>query len=128
LDYFDWYQRYSGLKQIITKHAKVTHKILYVGCGTSRLPEEMSAYGYKDINGIDWSSVLITHLQEKYKDQSGLTCKFHHDCSGFCSNRRFLVAKMSALSLELADNQFDVVIDKGTLDSVLVSFYEHVKH
>ncbi|PRP80588.1 hypothetical protein PROFUN_12350 [Planoprotostelium fungivorum] len=104
LEPFDWYQRFAGLKQIITKHTKTNNKIVYLGCGTSRLPEEMVAYGYKDVLSIDWSLTLISHLQEKHKSLAPLT-----------------YLRMNALGLELSDNHYDCVIDKGTLDSILVS-------
>ena len=33
---FDWYQRYSGLKDIITQYVQPTYQILNVGAGNSR--------------------------------------------------------------------------------------------
>ena len=33
---FDWYQRYGGLKHIITQAIQPTFTILNVGCGNSR--------------------------------------------------------------------------------------------
>lgn len=36
---FDWYQRFSGLKEIITTNVDKDHKILNVGAGNSRLSE-----------------------------------------------------------------------------------------
>ena len=33
---FDWYQRYSGLKDIITQHVQPQFSILNVGAGNSR--------------------------------------------------------------------------------------------
>ena len=36
---FDWYQRYSGLKDIITTHVDKGNKVLNVGSGNSRLSE-----------------------------------------------------------------------------------------
>ncbi len=38
---FDWYQRFSGLKDIITTHVDKGFRILNVGAGNSRLSEEM---------------------------------------------------------------------------------------
>lgn len=36
---FDWYQRYSGLKDIITQYIKPTDQILNVGAGNSSKSE-----------------------------------------------------------------------------------------
>ena len=33
---FDWYQVYSGIKDIITQYMTKTDKILNIGCGNSR--------------------------------------------------------------------------------------------
>ena len=33
---FDWYQRYSGLKDIISQYVQPTYQILNVGAGNSR--------------------------------------------------------------------------------------------
>ena len=33
---FDWYQRYSGLKDIVTQYVQPTYQILNVGAGNSR--------------------------------------------------------------------------------------------
>lgn len=38
---FDWYQRFSGLKDIVTTHIDKANRILNVGSGNSRLSEEM---------------------------------------------------------------------------------------
>ena len=40
------------------------------------LPEEMAAAGYKSITSIDFSPVVISHMQEKYKDHAALTCMY----------------------------------------------------
>lgn len=34
---FDWYQRYSGLQEIIRQEVKETDNILVVGCGNSSI-------------------------------------------------------------------------------------------
>ena len=39
---FDWYQRYSGVKDLIAQYVKKTDHILNIGCGNSRLSEDMS--------------------------------------------------------------------------------------
>ena len=66
---FDWYQRYSGIKDIISENIRQESKILNVGCGNSRLSEEMFDDGYHNQMNIDISNVVIKAMQEKYKDK-----------------------------------------------------------
>ena len=102
-DQFDWYQRYAGLKDILKPHINTNHAILNIGCGSSRLSEEMHDDGYQNITNIDISSVVIKQMTEKYKEKYS-TLKF---------------AVMDAKKLEFPEGSFDVIIDKGTLDSIL---------
>ena len=37
----DWYQRYSGIRDFINQYVKREDTILNVGCGNSRLTEDM---------------------------------------------------------------------------------------
>ena len=43
---FDWYQRYSALKEIITQYVAPSFQILMLGCGNSRMTEDMFEDGY----------------------------------------------------------------------------------
>jgi ubiquinone/menaquinone biosynthesis C-methylase UbiE len=103
LDYFDWYQRYNNLKDLIKEHINPKCNILNIGCGNSRLSEEMYDDGYTSITNIDFSTVAIKQLVEKYK-ASRPSLKF---------------IAMDARKLEFTDSSFDAIIDKGTLDSIL---------
>ena len=50
---FDWYQRYSGLKDIVTQYVQPTQNILNVGCGNSRkLPTPNSLVSHTNFNTI----------------------------------------------------------------------------
>ena len=79
-------------------------KILNLGCGNSRLSEELSEEGYEDITNIDFSPKVIAIMEEKSKS------KF--------PKMSFLV--MDALDMkDFQTGTFNTVIDKGTLDSIL---------
>jgi len=78
-------------------------KILNVGCGNSRLSEEMFDEGYQNITNIDISQVVIKVMIEKYKDK-GPNFKYQY---------------MDVRAMEFENGSFDCVIDKGTLDSIL---------
>ena len=101
---FDWYQVYSGIKDIIVQNMTKNDKILNLGCGNSRLSEELSEEGYEDITNIDFSTKVITIMEEK--------CKAKYPKMSF--------KVMDVLDMkEIQTGTFNTVIDKGTLDSVL---------
>ncbi|KAF4696120.1 hypothetical protein FOZ60_002350 [Perkinsus olseni] len=99
---FDWYQRWAGLKDVVQEYVKPDCKILNVGAGNSKLTEEMYEEGYQNIVNVDISSVVIKQMEERYQDKPGMVYQ-QADCR----------------ALEFSDGMFDVVIDKGTLDSIL---------
>lgn len=101
---FDWYQRWAGLKDIIKPCLQTDAQILNIGCGNSRLSEEMYEEGYKSITNIDISDVVIKNMKEKYSTEKP-------EMQWRCMDAR----KMDALPGEL----FNVVVDKGSLDSIL---------
>eukprot|EP00953_Heterococcus_sp_UTEX-ZZ885_P023120 12728-Heterococcus_DN1.PRE.2 len=56
---FDWYQRYSGLKDLLYVHMRKDDNILMVGAGNSRLSEDMYDDGFTSLTNIDASRVCI---------------------------------------------------------------------
>jgi len=101
--FYDWYQDFSGLKDTFSKYLKPEFKILMVGCGNSKLGQEMiEEGGYKEIINIDISNNVISHMREMTKGIKGLTFE-----------------TMNVLDLKYDDKTFDAVIDKGTLDALL---------
>jgi 2-polyprenyl-3-methyl-5-hydroxy-6-metoxy-1,4-benzoquinol methylase len=99
---FDWYQRWSGLKDSLLEFVKPQHQILMLGAGNSRLSEEMYEEGFVHITNIDISTVCVRAMQEKYRDKPGMT-----------------YVQMDCRSMDLPDNNFGVVVDKATIDSIL---------
>lgn len=92
---FDWYQRYSGIQELIQKYIKKDDSILMSGCGNSRLSEDMYEDGYQSIANIDISRVVIDQMIEKYKEKPALTFQ-----------------QMNVCSLEFPDEAFEAVIAK----------------
>merc|ERR1712178_606592 len=78
------------------------HSILMLGAGNSRLSEEMYEEGYQKITNVDISLVVTKAMQEKYRDKPGMT-----------------YVQMDGRAMELNKEDFNVCIDKATLDSVL---------
>ncbi len=66
---FDWYQRYSGVKDMITQHIKPEFQILMLGCGNSKMSEDMFEDGYSNITNVDISFTVIKQMQEYYKEK-----------------------------------------------------------
>uniref|UniRef100_A0A7S3K5J8 Methyltransferase type 11 domain-containing protein n=1 Tax=Aureoumbra lagunensis TaxID=44058 RepID=A0A7S3K5J8_9STRA len=100
---FDWYQRYSGLSEIMSKYIKRDDAILMAGCGNSRMTEDMIEDGYTSITNIDVSRVVIDQMKEKYKDKKDT----------------FIYQIMNVCGLEFPDESFDAIIAKGVMDAIL---------
>eukprot|EP00929_Paragymnodinium_shiwhaense_P036350 TRINITY_DN19493_c0_g1_i1.p1 TRINITY_DN19493_c0_g1~~TRINITY_DN19493_c0_g1_i1.p1 ORF type:complete len:235 (-),score=56.06 TRINITY_DN19493_c0_g1_i1:343-969(-) len=99
---FDWYQRWAGLKDTFLEYVQPTNSVLMLGCGNSRLSEEMYEEGYQQITNIDISNVVVKAMQEKYRDKPGMS-----------------YVQMDGRSMELPEQNFDVIIDKACLDAIL---------
>ena len=100
---FDWYQRYGGIKDIITQYMRPDFQILNIGCGNSLLAEEMYDDGYQHLTNIDFSKIVIDQMQEMYKEKIP-SLKFE---------------EVDIKKMPYNDHCFDAIIDKGTLDSIL---------
>jgi ubiquinone/menaquinone biosynthesis C-methylase UbiE len=103
---FDWYQVYSGMKDIISPKIQKENKILNIGCGNSRMSEEMYEDGYEDITNIDFSNKVISQMEERCKSKYP---KMIFKIMDVCEMKNF------------ENSSFNTVIDKGTLDSILCS-------
>ena len=107
---FDWYQRYSACESLRTIAAERLNKegrTLIVGCGSSRLAEELLADGYKALCNADWCPTVITQLEERFR-RLGVKG---------VDNKLIDVRAMGAF----ADGSYDAVFDKATLDTILSS-------
>eukprot|EP00475_Leptophrys_vorax_P013634 TRINITY_DN19_c1_g1_i1.p1 TRINITY_DN19_c1_g1~~TRINITY_DN19_c1_g1_i1.p1 ORF type:complete len:271 (-),score=70.32 TRINITY_DN19_c1_g1_i1:81-893(-) len=122
---YDWYFKYKKLRKFFTKHfvepradqlnpsslysgdpyskAQLDQsRTLVVGCGNSNLSVDLYNDGYRNIYSVDYSPVVIELMRKK-----------HH----LHPELQYLVQDVR--SLEFADEYFDLVVDKGTLDSIL---------
>ncbi|XP_069121308.1 eEF1A lysine and N-terminal methyltransferase-like [Argopecten irradians] len=101
---FEWYGEYPELCGILHKYIKPADKLLMVGCGNSQLSENLYDVGYHNIVNIDISDTVIRQMTEKNR-QSRPDMKF---------------LKMDVKNTDFADGEFAVVLDKGTLDALMV--------
>ena len=104
MEIFEWYQTYDTLKEKIIDYLKPEDQILYVGCGTSKLAEDLYIDEIRNVTNIDFSENAIRIMEDRYKEQK-VEMKYK---------------KMNATNMEeFTNGSFNVVLDKALLDSVL---------
>lgn len=73
------------------------------GCGNSSMSGDMYSAGYHTITNIDYSSVCIRTMSARYSHCPGMT--WH---------------QMDVRQLSFPDSSFDVILEKATLDAIMV--------
>ncbi|KAK9301521.1 hypothetical protein QLX08_006146 [Tetragonisca angustula] len=100
---FEWYGEYPELCGIFLKYINVKDNVLIVGCGNSTVSMCLYDAGYGNITNIDISHIVIKQM-----------------CDINATTRPKLVyLHMDATQMTFADNAFSVVLDKGTLDTLM---------
>ena len=99
---FEWYGEYLDLCHVLHKYLKPPNKILVVGCGNSKLSEDLYDAGIRNISNIDISEVVIKQMAPRNKEKR--------------PHMSFTV--MDVLRMDYSAAQFDCVLDKGTLDAL----------
>ncbi|KAM9323157.1 EEF1A lysine methyltransferase 4 [Pholidichthys leucotaenia] len=100
---YDWLGNFSKFQHILEKHVKKEDSILILGCGNSSMSGDMYSAGYHTITNIDYSSVCISSMSAKYSHCPGIT--WH---------------QMDVRQLSFPDASFDVILEKATLDAIMV--------
>jgi|EP00769_Ergobibamus_cyprinoides_P004590 SAM-dependent methyltransferase len=98
---FEWFCSFADIKSFIKPHIPDSARVLVVGNGTSRLGHDLLEAGVARVEVTDVSPVAV-ELLSAGTHPPGLTAQ---------------VQDVTALSYPPAS--FDVVVDKGTLDSLL---------
>jgi SAM-dependent methyltransferase len=99
---FEWYGEFSQLCGTLTKYCKPTDLILVAGCGNSDLSADLYDVGYRNIVSVDISTTVIRQMTSKYEESR--------------PDLKFL--QMDLLEMSFAENEFSVVLDKGTVDAI----------
>ena len=97
---FDWLLEYKHFKEAgMTSFFRKNDMFVMLGCGSARFSSEMYDDGYENIYNIDLSQVVINDEQAKNAHRVNM----HYDV-------------MDVQNLDFDDEQFDVSIDKSTMD------------
>ncbi|XP_043558383.1 EEF1A lysine methyltransferase 4 isoform X2 [Chiloscyllium plagiosum] len=100
---YEWFGAFSRFEHLLKEEIQTDETILVLGCGNSSLSYEMFMSGYRSITNIDFSAICIEKMASKYATCSGMEWKV-----------------MDAKALQFEDESFDVVLEKGTLDAMMV--------
>ncbi|EAY04958.1 hypothetical protein TVAG_040100 [Trichomonas vaginalis G3] len=98
---FEWYLPWKKLKGSLGRYIDGCTSALHVGCGTSTLGIDIQEDGVKNVLNIDTSETVIQEMSSKYERK----------------RNKFEVGDIR--NLEYRKNSFDLVIDKGTMDSMM---------
>ncbi|EPE34937.1 S-adenosyl-L-methionine-dependent methyltransferase [Glarea lozoyensis ATCC 20868] len=104
----EWFRGFDSLKPWLFKHlfnprpADLAPIILHLGCGDSTLPHDLHALGYTHQTCIDFSTVVIKQMKERYASDFGIEWKYG-----------------DVRDLPVAPCSVDVAFDKGTLDAMI---------
>lgn len=123
---FEWYGEYLELSSILGKYIKTKGKIttknifycniinvpfldniLMVGCGNSKLSNDLFTVGYRKMTNIDLSEVVIEQMQKAFPNQKWV--------------------REDATKTSFPEQSFSVVLDKGTLDALSNNDSEEIK-
>eukprot|EP00040_Diaphanoeca_grandis_P022086 m.118160 g.118160 ORF g.118160 m.118160 type:complete len:262 (+) comp28637_c0_seq1:174-959(+) len=114
---FDWFLSGSDLKQGLNPFWPSSGVVLDVGCGTSTVMEHLASSGCDVVFGVDGSSVAIATQAARHTQN---IAQVHtHDRTNDHTHVLPLVSDLRS-ALPFRDNTFDVIIDKGTTDSLLL--------
>uniref|UniRef100_A0A3P9L1V2 EEF1A lysine methyltransferase 4 n=1 Tax=Oryzias latipes TaxID=8090 RepID=A0A3P9L1V2_ORYLA len=100
---YDWLGSFSKFQHLLEKVVKKEDSILMLGCGNSSLSGDMYDAGYHNIINIDYSSVCIDTMSARYSSCPSMS--WH---------------QMDVRKLSFCDASFDVIIEKATLDAIMV--------
>lgn len=94
---FEWYGEYLDLCHILHKYMKPTNSLLVIGCGNSKLSEELYDVGFTNIDNIDISEVVIKQMSSKNR----------------IKRPQMTYVTMDMLDMTYEDSSYDCIIDKG---------------
>eukprot|EP00949_MAST-11_sp_MAST-11-sp1_P003491 g3491.t1 len=100
----EFLQSFQGIKRFIFRYVEKRSRVLVVGCGNSRLAEDIYDCGVHNITCMDCSESIIRLM--KIRNRSEGRSKMQH-------------IVMNYAELEFKKESFDIVIDKNVLDIMM---------
>ncbi|KAH7132289.1 S-adenosyl-L-methionine-dependent methyltransferase [Dendryphion nanum] len=106
---FEWFKSFESLEPLLPAHLPKPSengqapRILHLGCGNSTLPIALDTLGYKNQVCVDFSAVVIQDMATRFAEKDGIEWK---------------VVDVRHMD-DVKDGDFQVAIDKGTLDSMI---------
>ncbi|KAI8928548.1 S-adenosyl-L-methionine-dependent methyltransferase [Entophlyctis helioformis] len=102
---FEWFKGFEDLDGFLTTAlCNKSASVLHLGCGNSRLAEDMHKHGWTDIVNVDYSSAVIETMAKRCAGLAGVS---------------WVVADIFKLDDTFAAGSFEYALDKGTLDALL---------
>ncbi|KAG6511365.1 hypothetical protein ZIOFF_029428 [Zingiber officinale] len=98
-EHYEWFKDYSHFQHLLRPFLNRPHSI---GCGYSRLCEELRKDGVADMTCVDISPVAVERMRSRFRDKGLEGIK---------------VVRADMLGLPFGSESFDIVIEKGTMVS-----------
>ncbi|KAH3863579.1 EEF1A lysine methyltransferase 4-like isoform X1 [Dreissena polymorpha] len=102
-DSYDWFSGYTSFKHLLKADIQAHHRILTLGCGNSPMSAEMYRDGFHHIVNTDFSSIVIDKMSKKHSDMIEMSWQVMDMCN-----------------IEFPEASFDIVLEKGTIDALMV--------
>ncbi|KAG8581747.1 hypothetical protein GDO81_007787 [Engystomops pustulosus] len=99
----EWFGSYHDFAHLVRRELRPGTRGLVLGCGTSSLSAELHKEGVRPLVSIDYSPVCIKEMAQR---------------NACVPDMSWMV--MDARHLQFPDETFDLVIEKGTLDAMMV--------
>ncbi|XP_042377490.1 EEF1A lysine methyltransferase 4-like isoform X2 [Zingiber officinale] len=105
-EHYEWFKDYSHFQHLLRPFLNPSHSVLEIGCGNSRLCEELRKDGVADMTCVDISPVAVERMRSRFRDKGLEGIK---------------VVQADMLDLPFGSESFDIVIEKGTMDVLFVN-------
>ncbi|XP_075058532.1 EEF1A lysine methyltransferase 4 [Mixophyes fleayi] len=99
----EWFGGYPDFAHLVRRELRAGIRGLVLGCGTSSLSVDLHKEGVSPLVSIDYSPVCIMEMEQRNAGVPDMS---------------WMV--MDARQLQFPDGTFDLVIEKGTLDAMMV--------
>lgn len=93
-------------------------KLLLIGCGNSSLGHDMWRDGFTDVESMDYAESVIVSMKQKYRKmysmkENGISVE------NMEKQLKFTHSDMLVMKEYPDDSNFDIVIDKATMDVIM---------